>query len=128
MLYRKRLDTARLLNTYTIRLDPRSSLPGPPEEADLDDVLRRIATGMTEITEMAADKGIKVGAENRGRLLGRTTQPLKIVQLVNKSNFGLNIDFTNFQQGFGEDQVEAPVNLSTAWSTSILPEQRALGR
>ena len=83
---------------------------------------------MTEITEMAADKGIQVGAENRGRLLGRTTQPLKIVQLVNKSNFGLNIDFTNFQQGFGEDQVEAPVNLSTAWSTSILPEQRALGR
>lgn len=108
MLYRKRLDTARLLNTYTIRLDPRSSLPGPPEEADLDDVLRRIATGMTEITEMAADKGIKVGAENRGRLLGRTAQPLKIVQLVNKSNFGLNIDFTNFQQGFGDDLVEAP--------------------
>ena len=128
MLYRKRLDTARLLNTYIIRLDPRSSLLGPPEEADLDDVLRRIATGMTEITEVAADKGIKVGAENRGRLLGRTAQPLKIVQLVNKSNFGLNIDFTNFQQGFGEDQVEAPVNLSTAWSTSILPEQRALGR
>ena len=26
---------------------------------------------MTEITEVAADKGIKVGAENRGRLLGR---------------------------------------------------------
>ena len=39
----ERLDTALLLHADTIRLDPRSSLPGPPEEADLDDVLERIA-------------------------------------------------------------------------------------
>ena len=108
----ERLDTARLLNTDTIRLDPRSSIPGPPEETDLDDVLKRIATGMTEITEAAADKGIKVGVENHGRLLGRTAQTLKIVQLVNKPNFGVNIDFTNFQQVFGEGHVEATRQLA----------------
>ncbi|MCZ6633974.1 MAG: sugar phosphate isomerase/epimerase [bacterium] len=108
----ERLDTALLLHTDTIRLDPRSSLPGPPEEADLDDVLERIAKGMAEITDAAADKKIKVGVENHGRLLGRTAQTLKIIELVNKPNFGVNIDFTNFRQVFGEDHVEATRQLA----------------
>ena len=108
-----RLDTALILGTDTIRLDPRSSLSGKSEdEVDLDDVLARIAKGMAEVTDAAAEKGIKVGVENHGRLLGRSHQTAKIVELVNRPNFGVNIDFTNFRNVFGEDHVEVTRQLA----------------
>jgi len=63
----------------------------------MDDVIVRIAQGMAEVADAAAKKGIKVGVENHGRLLGRTSQTAKIVELVNRPNFGVNLDFTNFR-------------------------------
>ena len=103
----RRLDTALALGTDTIRLDPRSSLPGDPEQADLDDVLVRVAKGMAEVAAAAAEKGIKVGVENHGTHLGRTAQTQRIVGLVNLPNFGVNIDPTNFRNVFGEDHLAA---------------------
>ncbi len=102
-----RLETALILGAEAIRLDPRTALPGSPDDADLDDVLARIAQGMAEVTDAAAEKNIKVGVENHGRLLGRIAQTARIVELVNRPNFGVNIDFTNFRSVFGEDHVEA---------------------
>lgn len=108
-----RLKTAQILGTDTIRLDPRTSLPGKsPEEVDVDDVIIRIAKGMAEIADAAAEKGIKVGVENHGRLLGRTAQTAKIVELVDRSNFGVNLDFTNFRTVYGEDHVESTRKLA----------------
>ncbi len=108
-----RLETAQILGTDTIRLDPRTSLLGKsPDEVDLDDVITRIAGGMAEVADAAAEKGIKVGAENHGRLLGRADQTAKIVELVNRPNFGVNLDFTNFRTVFGEDHVEATRKLA----------------
>ena len=103
----RRLDTALILKTDTIRLDPRTSLPGPAGEANPDEILERIAEGMTKVADAAAEKGIKVGVENHGRLVGRTAQTQKMVELVNRSNFGVNIDFTNFRHVYGEDHIAA---------------------
>ena len=103
-----RLDTALILGTDTIRVDPRSSLSGKSQdEVDVDDIIERIARGMAEISDAAAKKGITVGVENHGSMLGRTAQTAKIVELVNRPNFGVNLDFTNFRAVFGEDHVEA---------------------
>jgi sugar phosphate isomerase/epimerase len=108
-----RLETALILGTDTIRLDPRSSLSGrSSDEIDVDDVIARIAQGMAEITDAAAEKGIKVGVENHGSLLGRTNQTARIVELVNRPNFGVNIDFTNFRSVYGEDHVESARQLA----------------
>jgi|GEM_PF-1278358 len=117
-----RLETAQILGTDTIRLDPRTSLPrrspdgeNPPypwKEVDVDDVIARIAHGMAEVADAAAERDIKVGVENHGRMLGRTAQTAKMVELVDRPNFGVNLDFTNFRSVYGEDHVEATRKLA----------------
>jgi len=107
-----RLETTQILGADTIRLDPRTSLPGPAEEADLDEVTERVARGMQEITDAAAEVGITVGVENHGTLLGSSDTTARIVELVDRPNFGVNIDFTNFRNAFGEDHVEATRKLA----------------
>lgn len=110
----QRLDTALILGTNTIRLDPRSSLPRgmSPQEVDLDDLLVRVAQSMQEVADAAARKGIVVGVENHGTLLGRVAQVERMVELVNRPNFGVNLDFTNFHTVFGEDHIEATRRLA----------------
>ena len=108
-----RLETAQILGTDTIRLDPHTSLPGKsPDEVDVDDVIVRIALGMAEVADAAAKRGIKVGVENHGRMLGRTDQTAKIIELVNHPNFGVNLDFTNFRTVLGEDHIKATRKLA----------------
>ena len=108
-----RLETAIILGTDTIRLDPRTSLPGRSrDEVDVDDIIERIARGMAEVADAAAKKGITVGVENHGSMLGRTAQTARIVELVNRPNFGVNLDFTNFRAVYGEDHVEATRKLA----------------
>ena len=112
-LCKRRLETAQILGTDTIRLDPRTTLGGKsPDEVDPDEILVRIAQGMAEVADAAAERGIKVGVENHGRLLGRSDQIERIVKTVNRPNFGVNLDFTNFRQVFGEDHLEATRKLA----------------
>lgn len=103
----RRLETAKIIGTDTVRLDPRSSLPGSQGEADVDDLIERMAKSMAEIADAAEKEGIQIGVENHGRLLGRIAQTQRIIDLVNRPNFGINLDFTNFRQVFGEDHIEA---------------------
>ena len=108
-----RLDTARILGTDTIRLDPCTSLPADVMESlDMDALLARISAGMAEVCDRAAEMGIKVGAENHGRLVGGSEQILAMIERVNRPNFGVNIDFTNFRNVFGEDHVEVTRRLA----------------
>ncbi len=102
------LDIAEILGTDTIRLDPRSTLPEAHQEnPDLDYILERVCEGMQQVADAAADRGIQVGVENHGRLLGRTRQVARMVELVDRDNFGVNLDYSNFRIVFGEDHVEA---------------------
>lgn len=102
-----RLETAEILGTNTVRLDPRTSLPGSPDDVDVDDLVERMAKSLTEVADAAAKKNIQIGLENHGRLLGRTDTTKRMIDLVNRPNFGINLDFTNFNHVFGEDHIEA---------------------
>jgi sugar phosphate isomerase/epimerase len=107
------LETAVVLGAPAVRLDPRTSLPPDREgEVDLDDVLARVSQGMAEIADAAKEKGLAVGVENHGSLLGRTGQTATIVERVDRPNFGVVLDFTNFRIVFGEDHVEATRTLA----------------
>ncbi len=101
-----RLEIAQILGTDRIRLDPRSSLPNAPEDTDFDDVLERMAASMQQIADDAAAMDISVGVENHGRHLGRIEQTERLVRLVDRNNFGVNIDPTNFRAVFGQDHIE----------------------
>jgi len=103
------LDITRLLGADTVRLDPRTSPPAGKkmDDLDADDVIPRIAESMQQVVDIAAENGMTAGVENHGRLLGRTAQTARIVDLVDRPNFGVNLDFTNFRHVFGEDHIQA---------------------
>lgn len=102
------LDIAEILGTDTIRLDPVSTIPEEHQgDADLDFILERVSHGMQQVTDIAADRGITVGVENHGLLLGKVAHVAKMVELVDRPNFGVNIDPTNFRNVHGEDHIEA---------------------
>jgi len=102
------LDIAETLGTDTVRVDPRSSLPEEHQaDPDLDFVLERVCEGMQLVADAAAKRGITVGVENHGVLLGRSAQVMRMVELVDRPNFGVNLDFSNFRIVFGEDHIEA---------------------
>ena len=107
-----RLETTKLLGADRIRLDPRTSLPRAAKETDFDDVLEKMAISMQEIADEAAKEGITVGVENHGRHLGRVAQTARLVSLVDRQNFGVNLDPTNFRVVFGEDHIEATRRLA----------------
>ena len=101
------MDIAEILDTDTIRLDPRSSLPPDrAQDPDIDFIIERVCAGMQEIADVALDRGIMVGVENHGLLLGRSDLVMRMIELVDRPNFGVNLDFSNFRIVFGEDHVE----------------------
>ncbi|MFW5867089.1 MAG: sugar phosphate isomerase/epimerase family protein [Armatimonadota bacterium] len=107
------LDIAEILETDTIRLDPKSTLPEVHQaNPDLDFILERVCEGMQLVADVAADRGITVGVENHGRLLGRREQVARMVQLVDRDNFGVNLDYSNFRIVFGQDHIEATRELA----------------
>lgn len=101
------MDIAEILGTDTIRLDPRTSLPEEhAEHPDLDFIISRMAEGMQEIADVAEGRGIIVGVENHGLLLGRSDLMMRLLESVDRPNFGINLDFSNFRIVFGEDHIE----------------------
>ncbi len=105
----KMLQVAVILGADTVRVDPRTAPPPGRSRDDIDpeDALARVAQSMQTVADIATEKGLKVGVENHGLLLGRTSQTARIVERVDRPNFGVNLDFTNFRTVFGEDHVEA---------------------
>ncbi len=65
-----------------------------------------MATSMQMIADNAAAMNISVGVENHRRHLGRIEQTERLVRLVDRANFGVNIDPTNFRAVFGQDHIE----------------------
>jgi len=109
-----RLETAKILGARVVRLDPRSTIPKEMRETlNPDDLVPRFADSMREVADAAAKEGMEVAAENHGTLVGSSRHIAELVRLVDRPNFGVNIDFTNFRNVYGEDHVEATRLLAT---------------
>jgi len=105
---KRELAIAKVLGTDMVRLDPCTSLPeGEYERVGSDALLKRITDSMVGVVDAAADMDITIAIENHGRLVGRSKQVAQMVKLIDRPNFGVNIDFTNFSAVFGEDHHEA---------------------
>jgi len=110
---KRELGTAQILGTNIVRLDPCTSLPeGEYERIGSDALLKRITDSMVEVVDAAAEMDITIAIENHGRLVGRSKQVAQMVKLIDRPNFGVNIDFTNFSAVFGEDHHEATALLA----------------
>jgi len=105
---KRELGVAKILGTDLVRLDPCTSLPeGEFDKVGSDGLLKRITDSMVHVVDRAAEMDITIGIENHGRLVGRSAQVAQMVKLIDRPNFGVNIDFTNFSAVFGEDHHEA---------------------
>ncbi|MGD8239175.1 MAG: sugar phosphate isomerase/epimerase family protein [Armatimonadota bacterium] len=110
---KRELGTAKILGTDIVRLDPCTTLPeGEFDSIGSDALLQRICDSMVEVVDAAAEMDITIAIENHGRLVGRSEQVAQMVQLIDRPNFGVNIDFTNFSAVFGEDHHEATALLA----------------
>lgn len=91
------IDIARILGAKAVRHDATGGYPiGHTGARGFDDVLPILVKAYTEITEYAAQFGIKTMVENHGYFCQDSDRVEKLINGVNNSNFGLLMDIGNF--------------------------------
>lgn len=91
------VDIAKVLGVPTMRHDATRGY-GPEKHAgrSFDAALPRLAKGIREVTEYAADLGVKTTIENHGFFCQDSPRVEKLINEVNRDNFGVLIDIGNF--------------------------------
>ena len=91
------VDIAEILGSPGMRHDASSGWPPDhPGPKSFEAALPRLAQGCRQITEYAAEKGIKTMVENHGRFCQDSIRVEQLVTAVNHENFGVLIDMGNF--------------------------------
>lgn len=91
------VDIAEILGSPGMRHDASSGWPTDhPGPKSFESALPRLAQGCRQITEYAAEKGIKTMVENHGRFCQDSIRVEQLVTAVNHENFGVLIDMGNF--------------------------------
>ena len=90
---KKQIDIAEILGVKTVRHDATG---GKLQGLTFDMALPVLARSCREITEYAAEKGIRTMVENHGYFCQDSSRVEKLVTAVNHPNFGLLCDMGNF--------------------------------
>ena len=94
---KKAVDLAAVLGVPCMRHDASYGFPAGFEGLkSFDCALPRLRDACREITEYAAEKGVKTMVENHGRFCQDSRRVEKLVVAVNHPNFGVLIDIGNF--------------------------------
>jgi len=89
---RRGVDVANVLGAPCVRV-----FGGEPKEGiSRDSALRLIIRGLSEGSDYAGERGVKLALENHGELYGTASQLLDIMRGVGSPNLGLNFDVGNF--------------------------------
>ena len=91
------VDIAEILDSPGMRHD--ASGGWPPEHTgpkSFEAALPRLAQGCRQVTEYAAEKGIRTMVENHGRFCQDSIRVEQLVTAVDHENFGVLIDMGNF--------------------------------
>ncbi len=95
-LVRTWVDRAAELDAPVIRIFAGTVPRGETEEV----AVARAIEGIKESLPYAAEKGVTLALENHGGITATPGQLLKLVQAIDRPNFGINLDTGNFH---GED-------------------------
>ena len=89
------IDVAAALGAVSVRHD---ATVGYPKESyqSFDSILPIIAGACRQVTEYAAEKGIRTMVENHGTFVQDSRRVEKLVNAVDHPNFGLLVDMGNF--------------------------------
>lgn len=91
------VDIARMLGAPGMRHDATWGFPADQKESkSFEDALPILAQGCREVTEYAAQHGIKTMVENHGFFCQDSERVEKLVSSVNHENFGALVDIGNF--------------------------------
>lgn len=109
---KRAIDTGDELGITCMRIE---STNGPPQEyrgpAQWEDLLPWLVEGIRQVAAYAGTKGIRLGLENHGRLVGRSTLIEELVLKVDSPHFGANPDIGNFYV-VDEEPLEAVTRLA----------------
>ncbi len=90
------VDIAEILGATGMRHDvAHGAAPGKPYQS-FDSLLPRLASGIKQVTEYAASKGIKTMSENHGFFAQDALRVEKLMNYVNDPNYGWLVDMGNF--------------------------------
>ena len=91
------VDLAAVLGVPAMRHDASYGFPADYDGTrSFDSVLPRLRDACREITEYAAEKGVRTMVENHGRFCQDSRRVEKLVVAVDHPNFGVLIDIGNF--------------------------------
>ena len=94
---KKEVDIARILGAPGMRHDASRGFDADHKGArGFDDAVPRLAKGCREVTEYAANLGIKTMIENHGHFCQDSIRVEKLINAVGHPNFGALIDMGNF--------------------------------
>ena len=90
---KKKVDIAALLGAKVMRHDVFFSMP---EGMTWREAVKIVAPKVREITEYAAQKGIKTCTENHGHIMQAAERVEELILTVNHPNYGWLVDMGNF--------------------------------
>lgn len=94
---KRKVDLAVLLGAHSMRHDATTGFaPGTRGFRGFDNVLPRLADACRQVTEYAAERGVKTMVENHGFFCQDSVRVEKLVNAVGHDNFGLLTDMGNF--------------------------------
>ncbi len=93
----REVEIAKLLGAPKMRHDAAPERPvGPQGPMGFEDCLPRLAAACRQVTEFAAELGVRTMVENHGQFCQDSDRVEKLVNAVNHKNFGLLCDMGNF--------------------------------
>ncbi|HOJ21994.1 MAG TPA: sugar phosphate isomerase/epimerase family protein [Armatimonadota bacterium] len=103
------IDCSVLLGAPCIRVFAGPVPPGHTEE----DAVAWAVECLQECAEHGAARGVVVALENHGGITARAEQVVRLVKLVDRPWFGINLDFGNFREDpYREFEMVAPYMVS----------------
>ncbi len=90
------VDTAADLGVKLLRHDATGGISGRTYDRSYDRLVHTLAERIREVTEYAAEKGIRTMTENHGFFSQDANRVEKLINEVNHPNFGALIDMGNF--------------------------------
>jgi len=93
---KKLVDTAAELGVTMLRHDATGGVNSRKYNRGYDDLLPTLSARIREVTEYAAEKGIRTMTENHGFFSQDANRVEKLINAVNHPNFGALIDMGNF--------------------------------
>ena len=117
-LVKEWVDHAAVMGTPHIRV-----FAGEPQKTSKDEAKKLCIAALEECCDYAGKKGIMLGVENHGGIIGNATDLLEIMRAVKSPWCGVNLDSGNFRTDdpYQDFAACAPYAVNVQWKADVTP-------